>query len=95
MMKKDIALGFGKNSMRSKKAEPRRRLTNKALSPIRALSLPVKAYSAINYFTRVMSLNMGKYMAMTINPTEPPRKTMSIGSIIDVRFETALSTSSS
>jgi len=47
------------------------------------------------YLMSVTSLNMGMYIETTIKPTAPPRNTISRGSIIAVRFATALSTSSS
>lgn len=48
-----------------------------------------------NHLMRVISLNIGRYIATTMKPTVPPRKTMSTGSIIEVRAVTAISTSSS
>lgn len=53
-------------------------------------SLPVG-----DHLTSVMSLKIGRYIATTINPIVPPIKTMRSGSIMDVRLETAISTSSS
>jgi hypothetical protein len=40
-------------------------------------------------------LKIGKYMATTNPPTIPPRTTIIMGSIIEVRVDTAASTSSS
>ena len=48
-----------------------------------------------DHSTSVISLNIGRYIATTINPTVPPRKTISNGSSIEVSAETAASTSSS
>ncbi len=48
-----------------------------------------------DHFTSVMSLKIGRYIAITINPIVPPIKTISSGSIMDVRLDTAISTSSS
>ena len=93
-----MSLGCGdpRYSILKRKAEPRRRVINKALKAIRAFILEFRAFAAIkDYLMSVMSLNIGRYMATTIKPTEPPRKTISIGSIIEVRLLTALSTSSS
>jgi hypothetical protein len=47
------------------------------------------------YLISVISLNIGKYIATTMKPTDPPRNTISIGSIMAVRLDTAESTSSS
>ncbi len=51
--------------------------------------------SLINYPTTEAILKMGRYMAMIIPPTTPPRKTIMKGSKSAVIAPTAASTSSS
>jgi hypothetical protein len=45
--------------------------------------------------TTLISLNIGRYMAMTMPPTIDPMTTIMIGSMSEVRESTAVSTSSS
>src|SRR5262249_19320094 len=45
--------------------------------------------------TTLLSLNMGRYLALTTPPTIPPRTTIITGSMTLVRFSTAWSTSAS
>src|SRR5262249_55837328 len=45
--------------------------------------------------TTVMSLNIGRYMAITMPPTIPPMITIIMGSMIEVSVSTAVSTSAS
>ena len=47
------------------------------------------------YPTIAPSWNIGRYIATIIPPTTPPRKTMRMGSSMDVKALTAVSTSSS
>jgi hypothetical protein len=56
--------------------------------------LPV-ACSLLFYPTIEPIWNIGRYIATIIPPTTPPRKTMSMGSSMDVIAATATSTSSS
>jgi hypothetical protein len=50
---------------------------------------------ACPYPTTAPSWNIGRYIATIIPPTTPPRKTMRMGSSMDVKALTAVSTSSS
>ena len=56
---------------------------------------PVGRGSFLNYPTAEAILKMGRYMAMIIPPTTPPRKTIMKGSKSAVIAPTAASTSSS
>lgn len=56
---------------------------------------PMLFFIKQNYLISVISLNIGIYIAITINPMVTPRKIISKGSIIAVRLLVALSTSSS
>src|SRR5437016_5415527 len=50
---------------------------------------------AVRYLIRLMTLNMGRYRAMTANPTAPPMTKIMSGSMIEVSESTAVVTSSS
>jgi len=76
-----------------RKDEPRRRVMNKALKATRAFILEFRAFSAIKaLLDECDEFEYGQIHGNNNKPTEPPRKTISIGSIIAVRLLTAAST---
>ncbi len=72
-----------------------RRVVRRALRPFRAAHAVRSRHQLFPPATTLMSLNMGRYIAMTMPPTMPPITTIMTGSMIEVSASTALSTSAS
>jgi len=103
-MNKDITMGnigMGSSENFNKNNEMRNSIERIAIRiALKKMNLLLILLSSKNinvYFcyTLPMISNIGRYMATIIEPTNPPSNKISMGSIIEMSADTALSTSSS